>query len=173
MDPWCSSQGSPAVTARLGPLRFAAAPLRDGTEPAGALVDELLRTGRAVLPLPELIVALLSIEQHTLAVTVTRRGRRAGLIVLAAACATCAATAWATVTESAPAPVRERLRSEPAPASPWCAALIDTRLLRTPADLWPHVERLGAAWQNAAFLLGFAPLTAADCTAANADEPPD
>ena len=74
------------MTARLGLLRFAAAPLRDGTEPAGALVDELLRT---------------------------------------------------------------------------------------PADLWPHVERLGAAWQNAAFVLGFAPLTAADCTAANADEPPD
>lgn len=57
------------MNARVGPLRFMAAPVQDGTEPAGALVDELLRTGSADLPLPKLTVALLSNERHILAAT--------------------------------------------------------------------------------------------------------
>ncbi len=162
------------MTARVGPLRFTAAPVHAGTEPAGALLDELLRTGSIDLPLPELTAALLSNERHILAATVVHRGRRAGLVVLVAACARCAASAWNTMMAVAPAPMRERLRREPPPGAPWCAALLDTRLLRTPADLWSHVERLAVAWQHAAAVLGAAgPMTAADRPAACADDPRD
>ncbi len=162
------------MTARVGPLRFMAAPVQDGTEPAGALVDELLRTGRADLPLPKLTVALLSNERHILAATVVRRGRRAGLVVLVAACARCASNAWNTMMAGAPAHMRERLLSELPPAAPWCAALLDIRVLRNPAEVWPHVQRLAVAWQHAAAVLGAAgPITADGRPAACADDPPD
>ncbi|MDD9986442.1 MAG: hypothetical protein OXQ31_09240 [Spirochaetaceae bacterium] len=162
------------MTARAGPLRFTAAPVRDGTEPAGALLDELLRAGLADLPPPGLTVALLSKERHILAATVVRRGCRAGLVVFVAACAGCGAHAWSTMMTGAPADVRELLRGEPPPETPWCAALLDTRLLPEPEGLWPHVERLAVAWQHAAAVLGGAgPMTAAGCPAACADDPPD
>ena len=162
------------MTARADPLRFTAAPVRDGTEPAGALLDQLLRASCADLPPPGLTVALLSRERHILAATVVRRGRRAGLVVFVAACAGCGAHAWRTVMTGAPADVQERIRGEPPPEAPWCAALLDTRLLPEPEVLWPYVERLAVAWRHAALVLGGAgPMTAAGCPVACTDEPPD
>lgn len=135
-------------------------------------MDELLRSGSVDLLVPEVTVSLLSNEQHILAAKVVRHGRRAALVVLAADCARCAASAWETVIGAAPADVRERLGSEPPPAAPWCSALVDIRVLHTPADLWPHVERLGVAWQRVAAVLGPAgPTAAAGRTDTCASEP--
>ena len=72
-------------------------------------MDELLRSGSADLLVPEVTVALLSNERHILAAKVVRRGRRAALVMLAADCARCAASAWETVIGAAPA---ERVTGE-------------------------------------------------------------
>ena len=149
------------ATAAVGPLHFLAGAVLANVEPAGAAIDELLRTGCTLLQAPKLTAAVRSRDRHVLACALAARRRDVGVLVLAAQCATCARPAWQSVANFAPAYLSPVLQAA-SPTPPWASLLVDVRYLQArrlfervggAAALWELVTALGAAWRNAAAVL--------------------